>query len=119
MGKLIKNTQCQLTISTRYPPNTGPKTGPINPGIVAVFNAAKKSLRLKDFINTKRDIGTIIEPPTPWITRDISKKINELDKAQSNEPSVNSETAITKIFLVPNLSDKKPLTGINNARVKA
>ena len=46
------------------------------------------------------------------------RKPKLVERAHSNEPTVNIPTAHINIFLEPNLSDNQPLRGISSARIK-
>ncbi|MNN93128.1 hypothetical protein D3C81_2115160 [compost metagenome] len=69
------------------------------------------------FITVSRPTGTIIAPPTPCKTRDITSSFSVSAFAQNNEPRVNRTMAVKKMFRTPILSAIQPLAGSITATV--
>ncbi|MNE11947.1 hypothetical protein D3C80_1047250 [compost metagenome] len=116
-GRFIRNIQCQDAYSTRIPPSAGPSNGPTCPGKVTNVIAAMYCARGTIFITVSRPTGTIIAPPTPCNTRDITSSFSVSAWAQNNEPRVNRTMAAKKIFRTPILSAIQPLAGSITATV--
>jgi hypothetical protein len=78
--------------------------------------AASISDRGKVRTRASRPTGVIIAPPMPCTTRAATSMWLFTASPQSNEPSVNSETAQVNTRRVPNRSAIQPLMGMNTAR---
>ena len=71
----------------------------------------------KVLINASFPTGVIKLPPIPCTTLATTKNDKLGESEQSNEPKLNKINEKINTFLVPNLSAKKPLAGINSANV--
>ena len=89
--------------------------GPINAGIdkkaIALSKLCLGMVRSK----MMRPTGTIMAPPSPCTTREITNCVRVFERAQVKELSVNSTTAAINIFRAPKRSAAHPLTGTNMA----
>ena len=98
------------------PPTGGPRTGPINAGVVTHAIAPTSSRLLIVRTTTMRPTGVIIAPPIPCTMRAITKSVSELESAHPIDPSTNTPMAARNTVRAPKRSAVQPLAGMNIAR---
>lgn len=65
-----------------------------------------------------RPTGTIMAPPTPWISRAATSRGRLVDCEHRMEPRVKSPIAALKTRFVPKRSAITPLAGMKTARLR-
>ena len=86
---------------TKSPPRGGPAIGPINAGIDKKAIAFSKLCLGMVLSNMIRPTGTIIAPPRPWMTRDITSCVREFESAQVSELRVKRAMAAINTLRAP------------------
>ena len=75
--------------------------GPIKAGIERNAMAFSKLCLGIVLSKMMRPTGTIMAPPSPWTTREITSCVRELESAQVSELSVNSAIAAMNTLRAP------------------
>ena len=114
----MRKIQCQEATSTSQPPNVGPISGPISPGMAIKLMARRNCSRGKARSTASRPTGISSAPPSPCTTRDATSAPRLWEMAHSSDPRANSAMASRYTRRVPNRSAIQPEAGISMAMVR-
>ena len=114
----MRKIQCQEATSTSQPPNVGPISGLISPGMAMKLIARRNCSRGKARSTASRPTGISSAPPSPCTTRDATSAPRLWEMAHSSDPRANSAMASRYTRRVPNRSAIQPEAGISMAMVR-
>ena len=111
-GRLTRNTARQLNDSVSQPPSVGPMIGPIMmpaPKIAIACPSFSRGLMSSRMACAS---GTIMAPPTPWITRNSTICSRLVAMPHNTDAAVKLATASSSSILRPRRSDSQPVSGV-------
>ncbi len=117
-GRFRKKIDCQLTLSTRKPPRTGPIASasadtPAHVPIALPRSAAGNALVMIDSV-----AGIIIAEPMPCIARQPTSQVSFGEKPIAPLESANTTTPKRNTLRRPNRSPRRPPVTSSTAKVR-
>ncbi len=107
-GRLRKKIDCQLTLSTRKPPTTGPIASAIADTPAQVPIALPRSAGGKALVMIDSVAGIIIAEPTPCTARQATSQVSLGEKPIAALESANTVTPARNMLRRPNRSPRRP-----------
>ena len=107
-GTFRKKIDCQLTLSTRKPPTTGPIASASAETPAHVPIALPRSAAGNAFVMIESVAGIIIAAPTPCTARHATSQVSLGEKPIAALAHANTVTPNRKIFRLPKMSPSRP-----------
>src|ERR1700733_10751696 len=93
-GRLIRKHQCHDRLSVNQPPSVGPTAGAVTTVSPYSANACARFSTGNESAKIDCSVGAVPPPPMPWMTREISIMLSEVDIAHITEAPVKIATQV-------------------------